>query len=102
MIADQLDLLSPVPTRTEVRSRKDEWLDRLRSAMYLRFRGQVVTTDDVWRLIDERPELGAPDGVSHNALGRLFSEWPAASPRGFERSQRDGANRNLLRQWWIS
>lgn len=99
----QLDLLAPTPTRREQKSRRLAWYDRIRPEIRAAHRGEVITTDDVWRLIERRPDLRIPDGMSSNIMGALFSDWSLAERTGqFLRSTREGAHGNLLRIWRIA
>jgi len=98
----QLSLLGPTPTRGEIFSRRKSWYDRIRPEILRMYEGCEITTDEVWGLIRVWPDLRVPDGMSANVMGGLFRGWPAAVDTGcFRRSQRSGANGNLLKVWKI-
>lgn len=102
MIPAQLSLLEPNATAAELRTRKERWIAALRAHVLVAYRGCRITTDDVWREMQIRPELRIPDGMSSNVLGRFFTGWPHAIKTGeYRRSERDGANANLLTVWHI-
>lgn len=79
-----------------------EFLDRVRrilAGMYASG-GYVISTDEAWAAM-ERYGIRIPEGCSPNVLGSLFSGWERATPVGWTRSKRPGANANLLRTWEI-
>jgi len=97
----QLSMLAPTLSRAERQTRRERWYALIRPVIRERYRGQLISTDHVWRLMRERPELRIPDGMSSNVMGSLFASWELATHEGHVRSERDGANRNLLTQWRI-
>lgn len=99
----QLSLLDANATAVEERTRKDRWLVALRTAVLNRYRGHVISTDDVWRVMEGDPSLRIPDGMSSNVLGGFFTDWPHAEKTGhYLRSERDGSHGNLLTIWRLS
>ena len=98
----QLSLLEPVPTKAETLTRKARWLHALRAQALLHYRGQAITTDELWLLMAHAPDLRIPDGLSPNVLGGFFADWDRAQKTGeYRRSGREGAHRNLLTVWVI-
>lgn len=98
----QLSFMEPAPLKpAEVRTRREQWFDRVRPVIREHFAGRSITTDDVWTMLDARPDLAIPEGLSHNVLGSLFQHWDCAEGLGFTRSTRPLAKGNLLRVWAI-
>lgn len=82
-------------------------LDVLRVALRAEFARlqRPLSSDDAWRLMEERKELRLPPGMHPNALGGLFNNdrdeqgRPRWELMGLVVSKRDKANDNLLRSW---
>lgn len=83
------------------------FLELLRTALRVEYARvqRPLTTDDAWRLMEEREELALPADLSPNVLGGVFvgdrdekgrGRWKVL---GYAISEREKANGNLLRSW---
>lgn len=117
---DQVELFAPTVGKLPPRppSEKDRildqheakhraYLDRLRAELRHEFAllQRPLTTDDAWRLTEQREGLKMPADMSPMAFGGLFKNDrdEAGEPRwevmGLVRSTREKARENLLRSW---
>ena len=89
--------------------RERTWLDPIRDEMRALYRRRVaawgpaeeafVCGDDVRRLLERRPELGPPAGVSNNALAAVWRERGWVRLAGKHVSKTPGSNGNEIARW---
>lgn len=82
---------------------RERWFRRIRPRILARYRGQYITTDEVWVLMEAEPEVALPPSLNPNAMGTLLSGWSRATKAGgYRRSERPDAHGNILTVWYVA